>query len=156
MSVSGNDASRVFQVNNGVTASISGLTITGGTPGAYGFGGGLYNKGGDLTLYECTMLGNSAEFGGGLENFSGSAYLTDCIFINNSAEFGGGLENRGTMTLADCAISANSVHASNPFDNAGGGFSNVGSAALSGCTISNNFAYGGGGGLGNQGTVSIV
>ena len=44
VTVSGGGLSRVFQVDAGVTASISGLTITGGTTA--GNGGGLYNNGG--------------------------------------------------------------------------------------------------------------
>ena len=43
MTVSGNNASRVFQVDAGVTASISGLTITGGN--SSGGGGGVLNYG---------------------------------------------------------------------------------------------------------------
>src|SRR6516162_3993884 len=44
VTVSGNDASRVFQVDPNVTASISGLTITGGNSEHYpGKGGGLSN-----------------------------------------------------------------------------------------------------------------
>ena len=42
VTVSGGGLSRVFQVDAGVTASISGLTITGGND-ATGNGGGLYN-----------------------------------------------------------------------------------------------------------------
>ena len=57
VTVSGNHASRVFQVNASVTASISGLTITGGT--VTGSGGGLYNKG-TVTLTNVTLSGNSA------------------------------------------------------------------------------------------------
>ena len=42
VTVSGGGLSRVFQVDRGVTASISGLTITGGH--RHGDGGGLYNS----------------------------------------------------------------------------------------------------------------
>ena len=57
----------MFQVDAGVTASISGLTITGGN--AAGNGGGLYNYGGTATLTNCTVSGNSATAsGGGLYN----------------------------------------------------------------------------------------
>ena len=85
MTVSGGGLSRVFQVDAGVTASISGLTITGGKTD--GNGGGLYNDGGNdhadrlhrqrqlrlparrrrpvttaatVTLTNCTVSGNSA------------------------------------------------------------------------------------------------
>ena len=64
VTVSGGGLSRVFQVDGGVTASISGLTITGGNVGYRYNGGGLYNNGGTATLTNCTVSGNSA-FGGG-------------------------------------------------------------------------------------------
>ena len=69
VTVSGGGASRVFQVDAGVTASISGLTITGGNA-ATGNGGGLDNDGGTVTLTNCTVSGNSAvsDGGGGLYN----------------------------------------------------------------------------------------
>src|SRR5262249_5311134 len=54
--------SRVFQVNPGVTASLSGLTITGGS--AFN-GGGLSNSDGTTSLTNCTVSGNSASNNGG-------------------------------------------------------------------------------------------
>ena len=62
VTVNAGGTSRVFQVDTGVTASISGLTITGGSAGN---GGGLYNDGGDVTLTDCTISGNSASGNGG-------------------------------------------------------------------------------------------
>src|SRR5262249_57691059 len=56
VTISGNNASRVFQIDGGVTAPISGLTITGGNALV---GGGLYNLG-TATLTNCTISGNSA------------------------------------------------------------------------------------------------
>ena len=51
VTVNGGGQSGVFQVDPGVTASLSGLTITGGS--ASYFGGGVYNKG-TVTLTGCT------------------------------------------------------------------------------------------------------
>ena len=59
--------SRVFLVDSDVTASISGLTITGGDDG--GDGGGVLNDG-MLTLTNCTLKANSAYNGGGLANYA--------------------------------------------------------------------------------------
>ena len=59
LSISGNNASRVFLVDANVTASISGLTITDGKVPSGG-GGGLDNEGGALALTNCTVSGNSA------------------------------------------------------------------------------------------------
>ncbi len=64
VTISGGDAVRVFQVDNGVTATLSGLTITGGS--TTGDGGGLYDDGGTLTLTGVTVAGNTAAAGGGL------------------------------------------------------------------------------------------
>jgi hypothetical protein len=63
VTVSGGGLSRVFQVDASVTASISGLTITGGRAG--GPGAGVANYGGTTTLTDCTVSGNSAVNGGG-------------------------------------------------------------------------------------------
>ena len=96
VTVSGNNASRVFQVDPSVTASISGLTITGGN--TTGSGGGLYN-GGTTTLTNCTVSGNSATsyggYGGGLYN-GGTLTMTNCTVSGNSASYGGGVSS-GTL-----------------------------------------------------------
>jgi len=98
----------VFQVDANVTASISGLTISGGK--TTGNGGGLYNNGGTATLTNCTVSGNSASNGGGLWS-CGTAMLTNCTVSGNSASgyFGGGLYNHGTATLTNCTVSGNSA-----------------------------------------------
>ncbi|WP_165230645.1 right-handed parallel beta-helix repeat-containing protein [Aquisphaera insulae] len=145
VTVDANNASRVFQVDPGVTASISGLTITGGKTG--GKGGGLINFG-TTTLTDCTLTGNtSGDNGGGLYNNFGTAItLTDCTISGNSAASdGGGLAggDGGTVTLAGCTISGNSA------DSDGGGvyIKFGGTATLTGCTISGNSAARNGGGL---------
>ena len=67
VTISGGGSSRVFQVDAGVTASISGLTISGGSTYTYpgiANGGGLANYG-TATLTDCTVSGNSAYGCGG-------------------------------------------------------------------------------------------
>jgi len=56
---------QVFQIDASVTASIAGLTITGGSV----TGGGVYNAD-SLALTDCALSGNSAQYGGGLCNFT--------------------------------------------------------------------------------------
>jgi hypothetical protein len=59
VTVSGGNASRVFLID-GVEASISGMTITGGmATGSFpdNSGGGLLNAGGTLTLTNVTVTG---------------------------------------------------------------------------------------------------
>jgi hypothetical protein len=149
VTISGNNASRVFQVDNGVTASISGLTITGGTTGKFSGlpGGGLYNKGGTMIMTGCTISNNYADVGGGLANNRGTSTLTDCTISGNSTGEGGGsgLANYvGTVTLSNCTITGNP----------NGGMLNLATAMLSDCTISDNTSPDGGG-IDNRGTVSL-
>jgi hypothetical protein len=87
LSVSGQNASRVFLVDANATASISGVTITGGQAGGSA-GGGLYNAG-TLDLTACTVSGNSAAGGAGLYN-KGTLGLTACTVSGNSAGGAGG------------------------------------------------------------------
>ena len=77
LTLNANGASRVFQVDSGVTAALSGLTITNGSTTTDG--GGVDNNGGTLTLTGCTISGSSAKYGGGLANINGgTATLTNC------------------------------------------------------------------------------
>ena len=95
VTVSGGGLSRVFEVDANVTASISGMTITGGNGNAgYGYGGGLLNYGA-TTLTNCTVSGNSAFSGGGLET--------------------GSFSDPGTsLTLINCTVSGNSRRTPRP------------------------------------------
>jgi len=81
--------SRVIVVTGGVTATISGVTITGGNTVD---GGGVY-AGGDLTLDSVRIKGNRASSsGGGLYvSDSGHAKLVDTSIENNRAVYGSGI-----------------------------------------------------------------
>ncbi len=181
VTVNAGGLSRVFQVDSLVTASISGLTITGGNSGLDG-GGGVQNFG-ILALANCSVSGNSAYSGGGLQNFGtlamtnctvsgnsatssfygggggldigGMATLTNCTVSGNSATYGrgGGLDIRGTATLTNCTVSGNAA-------DFGGGLDNSGTATLTSCTVSGNsatgFTYGLGGGMYNSGTLALT
>jgi hypothetical protein len=157
LSISGNEASRVFQVDGGVTASISGLTISGGSAGPFGSGGGVSNQG-TVTLTDCTLSGNTAvgEYGGGLVN-DATAKLVRCTISGNSAGSGGGLANNGAMmTLTDCTIVSNTARFGGGDGGSGGGVAiEGGTAMLTDCTISDNTA-GTGGGLANFAWASLI
>ena len=151
LTVNGGGLSRVFAVDADVTASISGLTITGGNGGE---GGGLYVAyHGTADLTDCTLSGNSAqEQGGGLSN-AGTANLTNCTLSGNSAGTnGGGLENGGTASLTNCTVSGNTALAG------GGVFTDGGTAILTDCALNGNSAtYGAGGGVSSQfGTTNLT
>src|SRR5262249_48768584 len=96
LSISGNHASRVFDVDDGdndpstnASAAISGLTITGGNAGPSGNGGGISNQG-KLTLTDCTISDNSAldALGGGIYN-TGRLTVIDSTISDNSTGAGG-------------------------------------------------------------------
>jgi hypothetical protein len=151
LTVSGGGASRVFQVDNGVTASISGLTISGGSTSTNG--GGLSNSG-TLTLTGCTISGNSGFAGGGLYNAGTLAIGASTISNNTGQGSGGGLFNLGTVDSTGCTISGNSTSGAtggtgggfygygNSGSGNGGGLFNVGTARLINCTLSGNTASG--------------
>ncbi len=93
----------VFKVDDHVTASISGLTVTGGGGDA---GGGFYDSG-TLNLTNCTISGNSVgRVGGG-------------IVIYNR-------QHSTSLTLTGCTVSGNSA-SGNPGNSGGGGIDAVGS-----------------------------
>jgi predicted outer membrane repeat protein len=145
LTVNGNDFDRIFQVNAGVTASMTGLTLTGGSTIV---GGALYVTG-NATLSNCTISGNSATDGGGLY-CSGRLTLTGCTISGNSAKYGGALWTRGTATVTGCTISGNSSYMGGGVLNDMGGHAN-----LTNCTISGNSASLGGG-LSNYGQANLT
>ena len=81
VTIVGNDDARVFQVDSGVQATMTGMTITGGSTTANG--GGVYNAG-KLSLSLCTVSGNTAGAGGGLYN-TGELYIQNSTISGNSA-----------------------------------------------------------------------
>ena len=140
---------RVLQVNGGVSATITGLTISGGSATA---GGGLYNAG-TVTLIDCTIMGDTAGTGGGLYN-RGTATLEDCTITGDSASDGGGLANTGALTLAECTVSGNTA-------GTGGGVYESGSgsdqATLNDTIVAGNLgSLGASSDIGGSGASSVV
>jgi hypothetical protein len=179
VTIDGNYLSRVFQVDEHVTASISRMTITGGSGGGVlnngrvaltnctlsGNGGGVYNFG-TATLNSCTVSGNGAGEGGGVYNV-GTAMLNNCtVSGNGGSAFGGGLFNSGSLTLITCTVSSNSVGSSSyyyPSSGDGGGLFNSGSLTMINSSVRGNSAIGSGfigfshgGGVANSGSLTMV
>ena len=170
--VSGNKASRVFEIDTGATVSLDGLIIADGQlRGVYG--GGIKNSG-TLTLDNSIIRNNSVisanrydvypsnrRMGGGIYNL-GTLTLNRSIVSNNSLEIrnsfvsGGGIYNTGTLEVNNSTISSNSAYA-------GGGIYNLGTVNVNNSTISGNTAvggsvsgYGSGGGIYNNGILNLV
>jgi RTX calcium-binding nonapeptide repeat (4 copies) len=146
LTVSGNHASRVFDITGG-SAALSGLTITGGS--ATFSGGGLYSSSGNLSLTNVTVSGNSALQGGGLFN-QGTETLTDVTVSGNFADAGGGLFSNGPSTLINVTVSGNSA------TEGGGLYISSNTMSLTNVTVSGNSATGGGGLSANGGATTLT
>jgi predicted outer membrane repeat protein len=145
--LSGNNASGVLTVGGGVTASLTGVTITAGNSAAKG--GGIDNSG-TLTASNLMVSGNAAASGGGIANeASGVLGLANVTLTGDVAlTTGGGLFNAGALTLSHSAISGNQAAT-------GGGIDNVGTFALDQTPVTDNTATTKGGGIANSGTMTI-
>ena len=176
----GAQAGSVVTIGPGVSAAISGLTITNGK--SADFGGGIKNSsGGSVTLTDSIVTGNTAPgepvavppvagLGGGIYNGGvGSVVtLTDSTVSGNTAARGGGIFNElsGSVTLTGSTVSGNTIIFAGFVTPLGGGILNQtsGSVTLTDSIVSGNTAFAtpttsggtgaaGGGGIG-QGTSS--
>ena len=166
---------RIMHVMPGVTATVAGLTISGGV-GDQQRGGGILNDHAALTIESCAMQNSFGESGGGVYN-DGSEGSATLIILNSSvsgnyASAGGGLyndaENSGaaTLSLTNSTVESNTA-AFNGFPTGGGvggGILNSGGTAMiNNSVVTNNlagvpdpFALGDGGGILNVGTLTIT
>jgi hypothetical protein len=135
---------RVVSIGVGITATLQRVRITGGGPDV---GAGIYNEG-DLTLTDCTLIGNDANGnGGGIYNTGDSTLaLAGCIItVNSAGGAGGGIYNAGVCTMESSSVTFNEA------DSFGGGLSNDGGVyfnarmTLTDVTVSNNTGKIGGG-----------
>ena len=166
--INGNNAQRIFTINSGVTATLSGLQLQNGGIDNHGTltlsnstiqssawnegnGGAIYNTGtGTLNVDNSVLSSNSAAWGGGIAN-DGILTITHSTLANNSAiNDGGGVVNtKGTLTVSDSTLSGNSAGAW------GGGVSswsenlNANLTTIINSTLSGNSAANDGGGITN-------
>jgi hypothetical protein len=105
LSISGNNANRVFEIDNGQSSvsdvSISGLSIINGIDPFSG--GGIWTQG-DLTLDSVVVSRNTATGSGGFQIQGG----------------GGGIYNSGSLTLDSVVVSHNTATGTIGFDGGGG------------------------------------
>jgi hypothetical protein len=165
ITVRGNNASRVFNIDDGnesveKTVSFNGLTITAGRDAV---GGGIRNDE-NLTVSNSTISGNSTAvafttLGAGICNF-GSLTVNNSTISNNSMadaiNFGGGIYSSSSLIVSNSTISNNS--ASGFSSNGGGIFVAAGSAIVSNSIISGNLASSrgsDGGGISNEGSLIV-
>jgi hypothetical protein len=150
LAVSGNNASRVFEIALLVNVTISDLTIRDGVVSGIN-GGGILTRG-RLNLQRCTLSNNSAFQGGAIFNESLMLTATDVSISGNSAsQSGGGIFNgNGSTKLINSVVRANNAPV-------GGGFANgFAYAEITNSTVANNTAIVNGGGIINDGSHLIV
>jgi hypothetical protein len=149
LTLSGNNASRVFNISSGIVG-MDGVTIANGNSG--GAGGGISNNG-TLTLTNSTVRNNTSLAGGGIANYGTLTTNNSTISGNAATNFeGGGIANYGTLTASNTTFSSNA-------GSYGGGIYNFFSStvALTNSTISGNAATNfEGGGILNYGTLTAV
>lgn len=170
LTISGNDASRVFAVDGPgrLDVSLSGLHLTHGRMiGLHEthVGGAVYVADENLTVTDCSFTANSAERGGGA---LGGGEAGGTLIIRRSAFTGNTVQNSGgaigvlgdyykatSVVLEDCTIANNSVIGSY-----GGGVytGSLVSLLVAGCTITDNRGSPGAGLVSSNATIrdSIV
>jgi filamentous hemagglutinin family protein len=146
LTISGNNASQVFDINSGATVTIDGLTVTAGK--FSGEGGGIFvGSGTSLNLSNSTVSASVADYGGGISNL-GTTTLTNVTVTGNSATGGtgaGGIDNYGgTLTLINSTVTRNTSPE-------GAGIWSNQEVTITNSTISGNVSRGRGGGIFNQG-----
>ncbi|MCU0753496.1 MAG: CSLREA domain-containing protein [Xanthomonadales bacterium] len=109
LTISGNNQSRVFQVFPGITATLSGLSITGGNAGG-GDGGGIFNDGTLNVTHSAIANNTSTANGGGIGSGIGDrTTLTHSTVLGNAANVAGGLMNNGVLEVSSSTISGNAA-----------------------------------------------
>jgi hypothetical protein len=156
LTVSGNNASRLFFVNpgGGQPVTISGLTLTRGNgtgPGPSG-GGAITHVGGNLTIESSVLTGNTSPNRGGaiFSGYNGSLLTirNSTISGNSSPGPGGGIYARSYVGPNGTRIENSTISGNQSTSGVGGGvFSYRSPMQVVNSTISGNTSQGPGGGL---------
>ena len=174
LTISGNNASRVFEITSGQTVILTGLTLTKGKVSSVGInqGGAILNAG-SLTLTNITTSGNTTislspagtNAGGGIFNAaSGTMVMTGNTLTSNGAlqgtsSQGGAIANLGTLTITNSTFLSNQATGASA-SNKGGGIYNEGTLTVNNTSLSQNVIGGDGsdegGGLFNSGNATIT
>jgi hypothetical protein len=184
LTISGNNASRVFDVSGG-TVTLTGLTIAGGLATSSApngsKGGAIYHGGGTLNLSGDVFSGNMANgtnagdlgFGGAILNASGATLsVTASTFTGNVATGlgkgrGGAVYNQGTATVTSSTFTNNQAlggTSGNSISSGGSGGALADRGAgdvpatltVTGSTFTDNLAQGGTGTAGAGGAIWLL
>ncbi|MGO9450583.1 MAG: choice-of-anchor Q domain-containing protein [Candidatus Binataceae bacterium] len=157
ITINGNTAHQIMEVNSGATVSLQNLTLANGSelgasadPADNGEGGAIFNQG-TLTVTNSTLSSNQANGGVGTQGGSGQ---------------GGAIFNSGTLTITNSTFSSNQatggLSSMNPGSIGTGGaiYNSSGTLTVTNTTFSGNEATGGvgtpgQGGFGQGGAITI-
>lgn len=167
--VDGNDNGTVFDIQPGLSVTLSGLTVRNGrsltTPLSQGGGIRVFTS--TLTVIDALITANSADLGAGVYGFASTITIQQSQVLDNSANYGGGIFQReGDVDVIESNIANNAAYFGGGFSGSdghinifsstvtgneaewGGGFYLVGgSITVTHSTISNNTAVETGGGI---------
>ena len=140
LTIDANGASRHFLVLDTATATLAGLTLTGGNRNrADGRGGSVLNAG-VLTIAASTLSGNAARDGGAVFNYSSLTVTGSTLSGNAGFSDGGAMNNYGSLTVTGSTLSGNAARS-------GGAIHNSGPLTVTGSTLSGNAARRDGGAI---------
>jgi predicted outer membrane repeat protein len=126
-----------FDVDSGAKVNLTGLSLY----GKGGYGWGIYDYYGKLTVDHCTFSNLYGQYGGGIDNYYGNVTVKDCTFSGDHAYYGGGIYNyEGQLSVDNSTFYNDSA-------TYGGGIYNDSpyAATVSNSTFSRDYAYYGGG-----------
>jgi hypothetical protein len=161
VTISGNKAVRVFQVNSGVTLNLKRLTVANGYVDLYDpnpRGAGVMNSGGTLIIDNSTISGNYTLYGAGVYSAGGSVTVRNSNFVGNYTystldSYGGG---SGVYIVGGTLDVVDSTFSGNDNDGLGGGvYLGGGTLKVSNSTFSGNSASDGGAIHAPSGTLTI-
>jgi CSLREA domain-containing protein len=148
LTVSGNNASRVFTIGRELTTSIQGLTLTNGNSGA-DHGGAIYHDGGRLTITDCVISGNTAAAvmrdGGGIYTW-GVLNVSGSEVTDNTADHGAGIY-ADYSSYSEVSVTNSTISRNTATGYGGGIFSDQATLTITESTIEGNATLWGGGGI---------
>jgi hypothetical protein len=167
----------ILTVDGGVSATLSGLTLSGGNTND----GGAINNLGTLSVANAVFSGKAAQWGGGIANnpgavlqvsnstctggfsanggggiYNGGGQLTASgdTFSNNHGQFGGGILSIGVATLSSLTFNGNVAWDGGAISN-GDPYVATGTMTLDQSTLTHNQGNGEGGGIDNWGSLTV-
>jgi large repetitive protein len=144
LTISGNNASAIFQVNSGAVVTISALSLTDGFSST---DGGAISNAGTLSLSNLQVAGSLTETNGGaIANTGTMTFTGSTVAASDSSGSGGGIANSGTLTITNSTVNGNFAPVN------GGGLLNSGTLTVTRSTVSGNSSEVNGGAVSNTGT----